>query len=363
MLEGIHLHLLQSQIILDLEVMKKSIPKNKFYSLRLCHCKKAIFENYINAYQIVLIRLCSKIYRYYEDIYFNKKKKEELKSYLSSKDLEKIFDYYSFRCLIKEEFISKRLLCLFYETQTKSNSNFFEYLNDIYLDLVDSIEDDNMFLSTYQLFTQFLKNQIEVFVFNLIGFNIDCNNIKDDIVLQHNTDETPVPEHDFCLQKCFESKDSKGCWKRIISTISKANIDENKGCIVHNNITQVGEMMHIIFVEDYVAGNCFQYKKLLESIFNKTKNPNNISIVLDFKLIKSDDVYEEIAENVTTCFGTIVNNFNRVYIYQDDDKFYNLLKNDSESIIRHQDFIQTDVYKSFFVANKEDKENTIKCEG
>lgn len=360
MLEGIHLHLLQSRIILDLEIMKKNIPKLKFYSSRLCHCKKVIFENYINAHQIVLIRLCSKLYKYYEDIYFNNKDKSELKSYLSSKDLEKIFEYYSFRVLLKEEYISKKMLCMFYETQDKTNAKFFDYLNDSYLDLVDAIYNDDLFLTTYNIFTEYLKNHIETFTFNLVGFNIDCCNISNDIVLKQIEDYNV--DSDFCVDKCFVCRNESSCWKKIYS-VANYNINESEGCIVHNNIKKIGDFIHLIFFEEHITSNCIYFKNYLVKICNYHKDPSKISLIFDFKLVKNDDVYEDVLENADECFTDLLDKFGTIYIFHDDDKIFSKMK--SDKVVKHDDFIKTELYKVFFEEhmnacsqNKESVENT-----
>lgn len=312
------MHLLLAKTILDLELIKNNIFNNNFISNRLCNCKKEIVEKYI----YVLNNLIIKLY------YYILEKKE-----LNINELKKWYIESLYDALYNKEFVSNRIVYLISEID-KENNIIFDKIKEFY-DIYKKDKNEELFFSNL---IDFFKFSLDLFIFNIIGFNIDCKNI----IIPKEFD------NNFCLDECFRKNECKK-----INQIHNVN---ESGCINHNYIQKNREFIHLIFIPEFVLeqSNCEHFKNYIHKIIDCHKNTKNITLICDFKLIKNNsDLLKIIHDKLILCLDNIFTYFTNIYIINEDNNIFNaiknLFKNSDINIYNHNDFMISKIYINFYV--------------
>jgi hypothetical protein len=342
-----------AKAIIDLELIKQEAFSGKSFSKRICHCKAIIIDNYITVCQLLYIRITSKVIKYIEDLYNGKI--TSIDSILREKifgftTLKEWFKYYAYIKLAKYEYVSKKILIIFNKIQSIIDNSLFDYFENEYRKFINEIlneinhaDEELLYKSLKDLYLN-MRNWFETSIFNIIGINVDCNNIKDDIFDEFDISKDLLVNKNFCLQECLshmgESSHKKPCNPDCLVNC------KDKRCITHDYITNTKEFIHLIILPEMLMKGNNWFTNYIDTFKKYHTNPKSIDFIVDYMLLE-EDFYKW---NNDTLFrlNLLIDVFDRIYVINHNhiDK--------SQIIDAVQDKLIFDVVPEYFDLNIND---------
>lgn len=240
----------------------EKIMDNKSFANKMCICRERIFERFTYTVEKLIIKLGSRTLKFLEDYNF------EISTDMTN--LQKWFNDEIYEILYEDLEVSNKMILTFQLIQEHQDEKFFKLISDKYENILISLKNgkiDDVNIELNDLYEE-IRAWYELFIYMILSTQFNCQSIKDTFLSDNNV----APDIQ-CDQSECGPLDHHWCIHH--NTCNK--------CEIHEGVIDNGEKISIIMTNDFID-DMFWLEKLMYIVENYHTNPENINLVLDYRM-------------------------------------------------------------------------------
>lgn len=251
-----------SGLIIHLEYQRKRVLENPYTRERMCFCRSLIMERYTSTLQKFLIRLSARTLKFFDD--YNYAVTTDMT------DLQEWFYAEIYDVLYSDPEVSNKMILLFRTVQEKLDQKFFDIIDKRYRDIIqyhnDELGDEFGFILE-SLYSD-VRKWFEVFIYNILAVQLNCENIEDSILTDNEVQLDAV-----CC----------GATGRVLDVCKTCPFQACRSCDIHAKVADKGENIVVVMTPELVECSSW-LDNLFMLIENYHKDPSVVKMTFDFRM-------------------------------------------------------------------------------